>query len=77
VLSSDGQVDDGVRRDEGNPLASAACSNSCWNGDEVRLEKLRVAVIFGCRRIDGFAAQKTKWRTSEDAPVQGIVYRTG
>jgi hypothetical protein len=47
VFSSDGQVDDGVRRDEGNPMASAACSNSCWNGDEVRTEKLLAAVIFG------------------------------
>jgi hypothetical protein len=47
VLCSDGQVDDGVRRDEGNPMASTACSNASWNGAEGRLEMLLMAVIFG------------------------------
>jgi hypothetical protein len=68
VLSSDDPVDDEVWHDEGNPMASAACSNSCWNGDEARLEKIPVAVIFGCGRIDRFAAHKTKWRASNEAP---------
>jgi hypothetical protein len=41
------RVDDRVRRDEGNLMASAACSNACRNGTEGRLEMLLVAVIFG------------------------------
>jgi hypothetical protein len=47
VVPYEDRVDDGVRHDEGNPMASASCSNACWNGAEGRLEMLLVAVIFG------------------------------
>jgi hypothetical protein len=47
VVPYEDRVDDRVRRNEGNPMSSAACSNACWNGAEGQLEMLLVAVIFG------------------------------
>jgi hypothetical protein len=38
VLSSDGQVDDGVRRNEGRMMVSLICSTACWYGNKVWLE---------------------------------------
>jgi hypothetical protein len=40
-------------------------------GGEGRLEAVAVAVVLGDDRIDGFPAQTTNVRESEEAPVQG------
>jgi hypothetical protein len=41
VTSCNGEMVDEERRDEGKPMASAACSNACWNGEGRRPECLR------------------------------------
>jgi hypothetical protein len=46
VPGGDGEADE-VRLDAGKTMASSACSNMCWNTDEVRTEKLLAVVIFG------------------------------
>jgi hypothetical protein len=42
VAFGDGKLVDGKWRDVGESMASAACSNVCWNGNEVRLESSRL-----------------------------------